>query len=161
MRIAAISILTLWVVTSVARAEQVAMQLEWGFGPTPSEMYWDGQMRVMKGRLISMKAVSFEPDRHDRMRPPEFKSFTVNNGTDGMELVVDGDDSTTVGLVSLQGNFEWKIADLRKKLELSFPGKDKGRLVVRLLQSLGDVPTLLSDRNTQDSDPAICRLADN
>ncbi|MBL7041923.1 MAG: hypothetical protein ISR77_25040 [Pirellulaceae bacterium] len=160
MRITAGSVLILCLLGSVARAEQVAMQLEWGLGPTPSEMYWDGQVRVMNGRLISMKAVSFEPDRHDQMRPPEFKSFTVNNGTDGMELIVDGDDSTAVGLVSLQGNFEWKIADLRKKLEVSFPGKDKGRLVVRLLQSLGDVPSLLSDRSTQDSDPAMCRLAD-
>ena len=43
-----------------------------------------------------MQAVSFEPDRHDLLRPPAFQSFTVNNGTDGMELVVDGQDRTTV-----------------------------------------------------------------
>lgn len=160
MRITGICVLCLCLLASVADAEQVAMQLEWGFGPTPSEMYWDGQVRVMGGRLISMKAVSFEPDRHDQMTPPKFRSFTMNNGTDGMELVVDGDDSTTIGLVSLQGNFEWKIADLQKKLEVGLPGKDKGRLVVRLLRSLGDVPCLLSDRGTQDSDPAMCRLGD-
>jgi len=160
MRITVISVLILTLFATATRAEQFAMQLEWGFGPASSEMYWDGQVRVMNGRLISMKAVSFEGDRHDRMTPPKFQSFTMSNGTDGMELVVAGDDATAIGLVSLQGSFEWKISDLRKKLEMSFPGKDKGRLVVRLLQSLGDVPSLLSDRSTQDSDPSMCRLAD-
>jgi hypothetical protein len=160
MRIAIGSVLMLSLLVTVARAERVAMQLEWGLGPTPSEMYWDGQVRVVDGHLISMQAVSFEPDMHDRMAPPRFRSYTVNNGTDGMELIVDGGDSTTVQVESRQGVFQWRIGDLKQKLELSFRGKDQGRLVVRLLQRLGDVPTLLSDRSTQDSNPVMCQLAE-
>jgi hypothetical protein len=160
MRVTILSVLILSLLLTAVRAERVAMQLEWGFGPTPSEMYWDGQVRVVDGRLISMQAVSFEPDMHDRMTPPRFRSYTVNNGTDGMELVVDGGDGTTVQLESRQGTFQWRIEELQQKLEMSFPGKDQGRLVVRLLQRLGDVPTLLSDRSTQDSEPVTCRLAD-
>ena len=94
------------VMTPAAFAERVAMQLEWGFGPVPSEMYWDGQISVAEGQLVSMQAVSFEADRHDRMTPPVFRSYTVGNGTDGMQLVVDGDDRTTVRVVSQQGRFQ-------------------------------------------------------
>ncbi len=141
-------------------AERVAMQLEWGFGATASEIYWDGQVRTDDGRVVSMRAVSFEPDRHDRMTPPKFRSYTQGSGTDAMELVVDGDDRTTIHLESRQGNFQWKIGELRRQRQLSFQAKDRGRLVVRLLQSLGDAPSLLSQKNTQDSDPAVCRLAD-
>ena len=96
-----IGILLLCLVGSTARAERVAMQLEWGFGATSSEMYWDGQVSVSEGQLASMQAVSFEADRHDRMTPPEFLSFTMGSGTDGMELVIEGDDNTTVGAQTL------------------------------------------------------------
>jgi len=160
MRIAIGGVLIVGLLVSVGRAEQVSMELQWGFGPAGSESYWDGQVQVVDGRLVSMKAISFEGDRHDRMRAPKFQSFTVAGGSDGMELVVDGDDLGTVRLKSLQGDFEWKLGNLKKKLELSFPSQDKGRLVVRLLKSLGDVPLLVSDKNTQDGRPAACRLAD-
>ena len=160
MRVTIGGVLILSLLVSAARAEQLAIQLEWGFGPTPSEIYWDGQVRVIDGRLVSMQAVSFEPDRHDRITPPRFRSYTVNIGTDGMELVVEGDDGTTVVLESRQGDFQWKIDELRGKRELSFPAKDQGRLVVRLLERLGDVPKLLSEETSQDSDPAICPLSD-
>ena len=160
MRVTMSGVLILGWLAGVTHAEPVAMQLEWGFGPSPSEMYWDGQVRVIDGRLASMQAVSFEADRHDRMTPPGFQSYTVNNGTDGMKLAVDGEDRTAVVLESQQGEFRWKIGELREKRELSFPGKDRGRLVVRLLERLGDLPRLLSEKSTQDSDPAMCRLAD-
>ncbi len=152
--------LILGVFVSAAGAEKVAMQLEWGFGPTPSEMYWDATVRVVDGRLASMQAVSFEGDRHDRMTPPTFRSYTVNDGTDGMELVVDGSDETTVFIDSQQGKFQWKIGGLRRKREISFPGKDRGRLVVRLIERLGGAASLLSDKTTQDGNPALCRLSD-
>ncbi len=160
MRVAFGAMLMLSVFVAGAPAEPVGMQLEWGFGPTPSEMYWDGQVQVSDGRLVSMKAVSFEPDRHDRMTPPRFQSYTVNQGTDGMELVVEGNERTTVRLESRQGEFQWSIGELRQKRELSFAGEDRGRLVVRIVERLGDLPCLLSDKSTQDSDPAACRLAD-
>ncbi len=160
MRVTVGFMLIIGLLVSAARAERAAMQLEWGFGPAGTESYWDGQVQISDGRLVSMSPVSFEADRHDRMRTPKFQSFTVAGGTDGMELVVDGDDLATVRIESRQGNFEWKLSDLRKKLEISFPGKDKGRLVVRLLQSLGDVPVLVSDKSTQDGRPAMCRLGD-
>lgn len=143
-----------------APAERVAMQLEWGFGPTSSEMYWDGQVQVADGRLLSMQAVSFEADRHDRMTPPKFQSYTVNAGTDGMELIVDGGDLTTVSLETRQGSFQWKIGELRQKRELSFAGQEQGRIVVRLLERLGEEPSRLSEETTQDTNPAVCRLAD-
>ena len=128
MRVTIGGVLIVGLLVSVAGAEQVAMQLEWGFGPAESEIYWDGQIEVVDGRLVSMKPVSFESDRHDRMRPPKFQSFTVAAGTDGMELVVDGGDLSIVRLAGRQGSFEWKLGDLKKKLELSFPSEDKGRL---------------------------------
>ena len=160
MRVTMGGALIVGLLVSVARAEQVAMELEWGFGPAGSEIYWDGHVQVVDGRLVSMKAISFEGDRHDRMRPPKFQSFTMGGGTDGMELVVDGNDLGTVRLESRQGSFEWKLGDLKKKLELSFPSQDKGRMVVRLLKSLGDIPLLVSDKSTQDGRPAACRLGD-
>jgi hypothetical protein len=153
-------VLIVGLLVSVGRGEQVAMELEWGFGPAGAEMYWDAQVQVVDGRLVSMKAVSFEPDRHDRIRRPKFQSFTVGAGTDGMELVVDGNDRSVVRMEGKQGTFEWKLGDLQKKLEVSFPSQEKGRLDVRLLKSLGDMPLLLSDKSTQDGRPAACRLAD-
>ena len=40
------------------------------------------------------------------------------------------------------------------------PRKEQGRLEVSLVESLGEAPRKLSTATTQDSDPAICRLAD-
>lgn len=141
-------------------SEQVRMQIEWGFGPTPCELYWDGQVRVTDGKLVSMQAVSFEPDRHDLLRPPAFQSFTMNQGTDGLELLVDAQDGTLVRLESRQGDFQWSVAELRRSGRLTFPAKEKGRLEVRLVESLGEPPRKLSTDASQDSDPAVCRLAD-
>ncbi|HIQ21929.1 MAG TPA: hypothetical protein EYH34_11945, partial [Planctomycetes bacterium] len=87
MRVLTTCGLSALVAMSAVAAERVTMQLEWGFGPPSSEMYWDGQLRVEGGRLVSMDPVSFEPERHDRMTPPRFRSYTVGGGTDGMELV--------------------------------------------------------------------------
>jgi hypothetical protein len=140
--------------------EQVRMQLEWGFGKTPCELYWDGQVRVVDGQLLSMQAVSFEPDRHDRLTPPTFQSLTVNAGTDGLDLVVEGQDQTAVRFESRQGDFQWTLGELRRRGPLSFAAKEQGRLVVRLVERLGEAPGVLSNKATQDSDPAICRLSD-
>ena len=145
---------------SAVWGEQVRMQLEWGFGPKPCELYWDGQVRVLDGQLVSLQAVLFEADLHDLLQPPAFKSYTLNNGTDGLQLVVEGRDRTTVRLESQQGDFQWTIAELQRTGKLSFPAKQHGRLEVRLIESLGAVPRKLSTDKTQDSDPAICRLAD-
>lgn len=155
-----LGVLILGLLVSVARGERIEMQLEWGLSPAGSEIYWDGQVRVTDGRLVAMKAVSFEGDRHDRMTPPRFQSFTVAGGTDGMELVVEGDDQTIVDLESRQGDFQWKIDKLRQARELSFPSKEKGQLIVRILERLGDTPERLSDDKTQDSHPVVCPLSD-
>jgi len=160
MRILLGCLLVVSLPASLVCGEQVRMQVEWGFGPQPCELYWDGQVRVLDGQLVSMQAVSFEPDRHDLLKPPKFQSFTMNNGTDGMELIVDGDDRTTVRWECRQGDFRWSLTELRRSGKLDFAAKEQGRLEVRLVESLGDVPRMLSPQTTQDSDPAVCRLTD-
>jgi hypothetical protein len=160
MRVIIGSILVLSLFVSQAWAEQITLQVQWGFGPVPSEMLWDGEVQVSGGRLVKMQAVSFEPDKRDRMTPPTFRSFTQDSNSDGMDLIIEGDDSSRVRMKTLQGDFQWEIGELRKQRQLSFSGKDQGRLVVQLLQSLGDQPRLLSDEKSQDGDPAVCRLAD-
>jgi len=160
MRVLTTCGLSALVAMSAVAAERVTMQLEWGFGPPSSEMYWDGQLRVEGGRLVSMDPVSFEPERHDRMTPPRFRSCTVGGGTDGMELVVEGDGATSVRLETRQGRFQWSVAQLRKRGELSFAGSEGGRLVVRLAQRLGERVQRLSDATSQDSEPVACPLGD-
>ena len=152
--------LVLGLFVSGASAQRISIQLEWGFGPTPSEMLWDGEIRVTGGELVNMEAFSFESDKRDRLTPPTFRSFTQNNFSDGMRVIVEGDDRSRVRLKCLQGDFEWVVGDLRQKQELSFPGKDGGSLVVRLIEMLGEETVRLSDETTQDSDPAICLLPD-
>lgn len=152
--------LILALLVSHANAERTTIQLEWGFGPTPSEMLWDGEVQVTGGELVNMEAFSFESDKRDRLTPPTFRSFTQNNFSDGMLLIVEGDVRSRVRLKCLQGDFEWAVGDLRQKQELSFPGKDGGSLVVRLIEMLGEETVRLSDEKTQDSDPAICLLPD-
>ena len=139
--------------------EQLVMELEWGF-ETTGDTYWDGTVKLDGGRLVTMKAVSFERDRHDRLTPPSFKSFTTPKGTDGMELVIEGDASTSVTVDSKEGKFTWTIKRLRQEGSLEFPSKSKGKLKVSIIELLGELPTELSDGKTQDSDPAVCRLND-
>jgi hypothetical protein len=153
---------TLWAALSapVTANEQVGVRLEWGFGPASSELYWDGEIQCIDGTLVSINAVSFEADRHDRLTAPTFQSLTVNNGTDGAELVLAGTDRTLIRIQSKQGTFQWTLAELRERGELAFRSQDQGKLVVRLVETLGDAPALLSTKLTQDSDPAICRMKD-
>lgn len=160
MRFAVTLGLILCAFLSQASAERIGMQLEWGFGPVPSEILWDGEVRVIGGSLVKMEAFSFERDKRDRMTPPTFRSYTQNDFSDGMALAVNGDDQTRILLKSLQGDFDWSVGELREKKELSFTGKDGGRLVVRLVETLGEDTVRLSDEKTQDSDPAICVLPD-
>ncbi len=141
-----------------SQSEEVIFELEWGFGPSPSEIYWDGSVQVTGGKIASMEAVSFESDRHDRLKPPAFQSYTVNQGTDGMKLIVEGDSSTAIRIQSKEGTFEWTVGELQKELQRSFPSKSKGKLVIRLRQFLGEAVRMLSDKKTLDSDPAVYPL---
>ncbi len=160
MRIIVAGTLILCVLVSQGMAERITIQLEWGFGPVPSEMLWDGQVQVRDGVIEKMEAFSFERDKRDVITPPTFRSFTQDNFSDGMELTIEGDDRSRVFFKSLQGDFEWEIARLRQQKELSFSGNDRGRLVIRLVETLGDQAVRLSDEKTQDSDPHLCLLPD-
>ena len=118
-------------------AERFKMELEWGFGPNPSEIYWDGEFQVTGGRLISLEPISFERDRHDRLvLPRRLQSYTLNSGTDGMQLVVEGDDETQLQLESKEGMFRWRLERLRKsgdQLLLAFAGRKNGQHAVGIL----------------------------
>lgn len=148
--------------TTLDGAERVTFELEWGFGPKSSEMYWDGTFQVGNGQLIALEPISFETDRHDRMVSTSgFQSYTVSGGTDGMSVVVAGEGKTEIRLTSKEGAFVWTVAELRKSSEKSFDSTNKGKLVVRIRESLVDATLLVSDKTTQDSLPAICRLSEN
>ncbi|MHB8897470.1 MAG: hypothetical protein ACYC6Y_01845 [Thermoguttaceae bacterium] len=160
MRVTLAVFLVSLVFVSPARAERITIQLEWGFSPPSTQILWDGEVQVSDGTIEKMESFSFEKDKRDRLTPPTFQSFTQNEFSDGMTVVVQGDDRSWVRLKSLQGDFEWSVGQLRERKELSFTGKDRGRLVARLVERLGDEAVGLSEGRTQDSDPALCVLAD-
>ena len=118
MRAFLATLLMLAVNPAVHGAERITFDLEWGFAPAESELYWDGTFQVTGGKLVSSEPVSFESDRHDRLLSrAAFRSLTVGNGTDGLKLVIQGDGKTEVQLDSKEGKFRWTVAQLQKKGE--------------------------------------------